>query len=197
MKSRLHKRCLMASVEALTPQGIIAARGGDDVDAQIRRLARRSFTTGAIAALAGGSAVTWLATRPTDSGIPWPLRRALQFNERLAQSLFDSSRLAPQFPVECAIEPRVNGHVGLRTRADAAGWMLHVVGKADQHDPLTAIQTLPSYEMTTQLKCVEGWSSIVRWKGVRLADFLSKFGTSSDYIGISTPPDGTDSQGRP
>src|SRR6266404_3071400 len=84
-----------------------------DVDSEIHRLTRRSFATGAIAALAGGSALAWLATRPTVGGIPWPLRRALQFNEGVAQSLFDSNRLAPEFSAQRAVEPRVNGRVGL------------------------------------------------------------------------------------
>jgi DMSO/TMAO reductase YedYZ molybdopterin-dependent catalytic subunit len=51
--------------------------------------------------------------------------------------------------------------------------------------------------MTTEFKCVEGWSRIVSWKGVTLADFLAKFGTPSDYVGISTPPDALDSLGEP
>src|SRR5262249_41184011 len=51
------------------------------------------------------------------------------------------------------------------------------------------------HEMTTEFKCVEGWSRIVRWKGVRLADFLQKFGAASEYVGLSTPIDGKDAAG--
>src|SRR5262245_24627524 len=186
----------MASVSSLTTGRLIdstvALNSEAEVNARIQRLTRRSFATGAIAALSGGLAWKWLVTRQSDDGIPWPLRRVLQGNERLAELLFDSSRLAPEFPMGSAVEPRVNGHVGLDVPANSAGWKVHVVGKAERHVPLAAIRALPACEMTTQLKCVEGWSSIVRWTGVRLSDFLSKFGSPSQYIGISTPADSAD-----
>jgi DMSO/TMAO reductase YedYZ molybdopterin-dependent catalytic subunit len=51
--------------------------------------------------------------------------------------------------------------------------------------------------MTTEFKCVEGWSRVVNWRGVRLAEFLQKFGAASQYVGLSTPVDGHDAQGRP
>ena len=40
-----------------------------NVEAELRRLTRRSFATGAAAALAGGSALAWLATRSTEDGV--------------------------------------------------------------------------------------------------------------------------------
>ena len=72
-----------------------------------------------------------------------------------------------------------------------------MVGKATRDVPLAAVLALPAHEMTTEFKCVEGWSQIVRWKGARLADFLGKFAAPSEYVGLSTPPDATDAQGRP
>ncbi len=40
---------------------------------------------------------------------------------------------------------------------------------------LDNIKSLPSVEMTTKLKCIEGWSIIVNWKGVRFSDFAAQF----------------------
>ena len=37
------------------------------------------------------------------------------------------------------------------------------------------IRRLPRIEMTTELKCVEGWSTIVNWTGARLADFIKEY----------------------
>jgi len=37
------------------------------------------------------------------------------------------------------------------------------------------IKKLPRTEMVTELKCIEGWSTIVHWAGVRLVDFLTKY----------------------
>jgi DMSO/TMAO reductase YedYZ molybdopterin-dependent catalytic subunit len=167
-----------------------------DVEAEIRRLTRRSFGTGAIAALLGAGGAGWIATRAEEDGLPWPLRRLLQMNESVAQAIFSPQRLAREFPRERAVEPRVNGMVGLMSAAKADDWTVHVTGAADRHVPLSAIKQLPHYEMTTEFKCVEGWSRVVHWKGVRLADFLAKYGKPSEFVGLSTPPDGVDGQGR-
>lgn len=40
---------------------------------------------------------------------------------------------------------------------------------------LADIQALPRIEMTTEFKCVEGWSTIVHWAGARLADFIARY----------------------
>ena len=37
------------------------------------------------------------------------------------------------------------------------------------------IRALPKTEMTTEFKCVEGWSTIVNWAGVRLSDFIARY----------------------
>ena len=34
---------------------------------------------------------------------------------------------------------------------------------------------LPRRELITQFKCIEGWSQIVHWAGVRMADFLELY----------------------
>jgi DMSO/TMAO reductase YedYZ molybdopterin-dependent catalytic subunit len=167
------------------------------VEAEICRLTRRSFTAGAIASLAGVAGVGWLATREEEDGVPWPLRRILRLNESIAQTFFSPNRLSPEFPIAAAQELRENGHVGLMSPAALDDWTVHVTGKADRHIPLSAIKELPAYEMTTEFKCVEGWSRVVRWKGVRLADFLNKYGAPSQYIGLSTPPDGQTPSGQP
>lgn len=40
---------------------------------------------------------------------------------------------------------------------------------------LEQIRALPKTEIVTELKCIEGWSTIVHWAGVTLADFLQKY----------------------
>lgn len=157
------------------------------VAAEMRRLTRRSFATGAMAALAGAAGVGWLATRPPDDGIPWPLRRVHQLNERVGQAVFGTQGLAPEFPLSRATKPRVNGRIGLGAPPDVENWAVRITGQANRLIPLAALKELPSHEMTTEFKCVEGWSRIVNWRGVRLADFLAKFGVPTEYVGLSTP----------
>lgn len=67
------------------------------------------------------------------------------------------------------------------------------------------IKSLPRTEMTTELKCIEGWSVIVNWTGVRFSDFLQRYmpktsnGSESDfsrpnefmrYVSMITPDGG-------
>lgn len=40
---------------------------------------------------------------------------------------------------------------------------------------LDDIRALPRVEMTTELKCIEGWSVIVNWAGARFADFAARY----------------------
>ena len=40
---------------------------------------------------------------------------------------------------------------------------------------LDDIKLLPRFEMTTELKCIEGWSTIVNWTGARFSDFINKY----------------------
>ena len=55
------------------------------------------------------------------------------------------------------------------------------------------IPKLPRYELVTQFKCIEGWSQVVHWAGVRMADFLELFppalinGREPRYVYMETP----------
>lgn len=56
------------------------------------------------------------------------------------------------------------------------------------------LRRLPHRELVTQFKCIEGWSQIVQWGGVRLADFINAYppgrtpeGRRPRYIYMETP----------
>jgi DMSO/TMAO reductase YedYZ molybdopterin-dependent catalytic subunit len=181
-------------------------RGTDaDIPRQMRNISRRSFAVAGIAAVLGISGWQWLRSREDEDGIPWPLRRVLGFNERLASAYFDPSRLAPTFPPAQAGEPRVNGEIG--QTGPIPKWKMsvqsHVAGAAASSLGLAEIKALPRVEMITELKCIEGWSVPVRWAGARLVDFAKTYrlGTRSGdapdsqrkpddllpFVGIETP----------
>ena len=52
---------------------------------------------------------------------------------------------------------------------------------------------LPRHELVTQFKCIEGWSQVVQWAGVRMADFLETYppapvdGAEPRYVYMETP----------
>ena len=55
------------------------------------------------------------------------------------------------------------------------------------------ILKLPRQELVTQFKCIEGWSQIVHWAGVRMADFIEAYppalvgGREPRYVYMETP----------
>ncbi len=58
---------------------------------------------------------------------------------------------------------------------------------------LADVTQLPRHELVTQFKCIEGWSQIVHFAGVRMADFLELYppaaidGNPPRYVYMETP----------
>ncbi len=197
-----------AETEAEAPvfQAVVDEKNDGEIEAQMRRMSRRSFLWALAAGAGTVGGLKWIGSRRADDGIPWPLRRVLDVNGEIARDVFSTARLAPTFPASKAREPRVNGDIGMGEDFDLASWNLGVSGLHSGEDlqlSLAEIKKLPRVEMTTELKCIEGWSVIVTWAGVRLADFMAKYppatqsGDAPDvrqkpddlvpYVGAQTP----------
>jgi DMSO/TMAO reductase YedYZ molybdopterin-dependent catalytic subunit len=166
---------------------------GPAAEREMRRLTRRSFAAGAVAALAGLGAWRWLRTATPEDGLPWPLRRSLRLNEGLAEGYYSPRRLAPTFPADRVRGPaRTNGLVGLAGEVNAAAWQLRVRHEgrgAEQAIRLRAVQGLPRIDLVTELKCVEGWSEVMHFGGVRFVDFVTQFGLAT-RSGRASDPEG-------
>jgi DMSO/TMAO reductase YedYZ molybdopterin-dependent catalytic subunit len=161
----------------------------DDVEATVQRLSRRGFITAGIAATAGYGAYKWLRSRPREHGLEWPLRRTLLGNETLAEAYYSPARLSPQFRQSDVTRARLNGRLGLVPDVDPAAWRLNVHGAASPVSlTLDAIHELPAHEMITELRCIEGWSTIVKWKGARLRDLMERFPPPNPvrFLGLET-----------
>ena len=119
----------------------------------------------------------WLKGAAPEAGLSGPLRRVLQANEAISRGAFSRQRLAPEFDRALAKMPRANGLVGLDDEVEVGAWSLSVTGLAggDRKLTLADVQALPKREMTTEFKCIEGWSEVVHWGGVRLSDFAERY----------------------
>ncbi len=176
------------------------------VEQQMRQMSRRSFLWGAVAVGSTYGGWRWLISRRDEDGIPWPFRRVLENNGDLARDYFRSTRLAPTFAKTAISPPRINGDIGLGEDFDIQKWKLRVEGLASGEPlevSLKEIKSLPRVEMTTELKCIEGWSIVVNWAGVRLSDFMKKYPPATrsgeeldlknkpddvmNYVGMATP----------
>ena len=174
---------------------------------EMSRYSRRGFLVGGVAAFIGVFGWRWMSDETKDR----LLRKTLELNERVSQAFYQPSRLAPEFPAAAVTDPtRINGGEGLSDGFDPSTWKLAVGGLAGRTDDLLLtlddIKRLPRTEMTTEFKCIEGWSMIVNWAGVRFSDFVAavrpntKSGNPADisnrpgdllpYISLVTPDEG-------
>jgi len=164
-------------------------------DAEARKLmgkhSRRSFLFIGAAAIAGYLGYRYLPLPEKEE----VFKRAFKFNEDVSQLAFENTDLAPEFSPELA-SARANGDIGLTGEFDAQAWRLQVVGSANQTGEtlltLDDIKSLPRIEMTTELKCIEGWSIICNWTGARFSDFAAKFAAppNTKYVSLVTPDGG-------
>lgn len=185
------------------------AAWNEQVRRRMRQQSRRGFLGLAAGFAAGFGAWKWLSSRREIDGIPWPFRKTLETNEQLALDYFNPRRLAPTFAPERIGADRLNGDEGLKDKIEVAAWKLQVDGLASQEGPLMlsldAIKALPRVDMVTELKCIEGWSVVVKWAGARFTDFMRAyppqtisgdpfdFDSSDDfppYVGMTTPDGG-------
>lgn len=158
-----------------------------------KRLSRRSFLTGAVGAVAGVVGWRALQGRPDQGNIPDVLRQAHEINESIWRAGFREGAQAPTFSYAESSMMRVNGRHGIRDELDLASWELAVVGRSGEQlgtHRLDDLRALPQQELTVEHKCVEGWSHIVTWGGVRFSDFVDRYypdEAEAGYVGLSTP----------
>ena len=164
-----------------------------DEEKELRRLSRRGFITLGAGAFATYGMWKWLRARPREAGVEWPLRRTLEFNEKLANGYFSNQRLTATYPQSRITRARINGGLGLSEKNDPAAWQLKIEGAAD---PVTLslddIKALPRHSMVTELRCIEGWTIIVKWTGARVADLMARFPPveSPEFVAMETPDRG-------
>lgn len=137
----------------------------------------------------------WLQKQPKDQEALKPLRKGLNVNESIFSSLlFSNSHLVKTYPKTDAVQKaRVNGYYGMGDDFDPATWKLRVIKSAGDTllISLDEIKQLPKTEITFDFKCIEGWSQVTHWGGVRFSDFIKKYGldeqASLQFTSLETP----------
>jgi hypothetical protein len=140
----------------------------------------------------------WLQRQPSDGafgeGIKQPLRTVLNRNERFFNNWLSDAHLAKQYPLSAAVKQvRVNGNIGMSDDFDPATWELHVLkaGGDTLKLKMDDIKKLPKTEIIFDFKCIEGWSQVTYWGGVKFSDFIKAYGLTNEssmkYLGLSTP----------
>jgi DMSO/TMAO reductase YedYZ molybdopterin-dependent catalytic subunit len=159
-----------------------------EVDSQVlRRRSRRDvllFGAGAVTALAGAGSLLpqntltrlGLHRNMDSSGKEWFLNRALRFDDDVAAALYSGNRSVPTY-TKSQITPLKNNYNGATPNPGyIPGWHLTLDGLASGLSISLDIRSLKghfsTHEQITQLVCVEGWSAIAWWAGLRFDDLL-------------------------
>jgi DMSO/TMAO reductase YedYZ molybdopterin-dependent catalytic subunit len=147
-----------------------------------RLFLRGSASLGALAMLTGCDIVD------SDSSEK-ALRVISRFNDRVQALLFSETTLAPEYPESAITRPfPFNAYYSVDEAPDIDGdtWKLEIGGLVENKKPWTLeeLNKLPEVSQITRHVCVEGWSAIGSWQGVKLSDFLKMIGadTTAKYV---------------
>ncbi len=133
---------------------------------------RRDFLLGGVrsAGLLAGSALACDSTRPRE-GFLGAMERV---NERFQRALFNPSRLAPELSEdeETDRDDFPAYKIGDRYPGVPAGWALSVRGLVARPMRLSLddLHRLPRTRVRVRHHCVEGWSAVASWDGVRISE---------------------------
>jgi len=146
------------------------------------------FGMGAIAAVAGGgsllpeSTLERLGISHGKTNWPkkeWLLNRVLRIDDDVAEALYSRNRVVPTY-AKSQITPLKNNYNGATPNPSyIPEWRLTLDGLAAGLSVSLNIQNLLAsfrvHEQVTRLVCVEGWSAIAWWAGVRFDELLGAY----------------------
>jgi len=117
------------------------------------------------------------------------LLKISRFNDRAQAWMFNPNKLAPSYPESAITRPfPFNAYYPEDEAPEVAGadFKLEVGGLIGNKAPWTLerLYALPQETQITRHICIEGWSAIGKWTGVRLSEFLRRLGadTSAKYV---------------
>ena len=113
------------------------------------------------------------------SGKEWLLNRAIRIDDEVAETLYSPRHRVPIY-TKSQITPLKNNYNGATPDPGyIPGWQLTLGGLASGVSVALDIRSLMTrfsiHEQITRLVCVEGWSAIAWWAGVRFDDLLRAY----------------------
>jgi len=107
------------------------------------------------------------------------LNRALTFDDDVAEALYSRGRRVRTYDRPDPRPLRNNYHGATPGPGYLADWRLNLSGLASGRTESLSLDELRSRftrrDMNTRLVCVEGWSHVVAWGGLRFADLLAAY----------------------
>jgi DMSO/TMAO reductase YedYZ molybdopterin-dependent catalytic subunit len=107
------------------------------------------------------------------------LSRVLTFDDDVAEALYSRNRAVRTYDRPDPRPLRNNYHGHTPGPEHIAGWKLNLTGLASGRTESLSLGELTSSfarrDMNTRLVCVEGWSHVAAWGGLRFSDLLAAF----------------------
>jgi len=162
---------------------LIIKDAAKELKAPARRLfGKRILSLGGLAMLSGCSITD-------DKSVNAMLRTMSRFNDNVQALLFDPNALAPTYPESMITRPfPFNAFYDIDEvpQVDPSGYTLTIGGLVNGKRvwTLDELHAMPQESQITRHICIEGWSAIGRWGGVRFAHFLARAeaDTSAKYV---------------
>jgi DMSO/TMAO reductase YedYZ molybdopterin-dependent catalytic subunit len=112
-------------------------------------------------------------------GKEWLLNKALRIDDDVAEALYSANRRVPTY-TKSQITPIKNNYNGVTPDPGyISGWNLTLEGLASGLSVSLDIRKLMTrfsvHEQITRLVCVEGWSAVAWWAGLKFDDLLHAF----------------------
>jgi DMSO/TMAO reductase YedYZ molybdopterin-dependent catalytic subunit len=112
-------------------------------------------------------------------GKEWLLNQALRLDDDVAEALYSRNRMVPTY-TRAQITPIKNNYNGATPEPwYISGWNLRLDGLASGLSVSLDIRKLMNrfsvHEQITRFVCVEGWSAIAWWAGLRFDDLLRAY----------------------
>ncbi|MHA4807316.1 molybdopterin-dependent oxidoreductase [Flavitalea flava] len=167
-----------------------------------KQVSRRTWISSAVFVLGGVLTFggwNWLRHHAEEregitGSLPQPARDVLNGNEQILSRLYSPHRLAKTYPESMAAKAvRRNGDIGIDEELDVDNWQLEVTRSDGKtlHVSLEELKQLTKTSFAFDFKCIEGWSQISHWGGVRLSDFMAHYNLTPEaamrYTGLLTP----------
>ena len=177
----MKRKTMATSLEDFSPREIASL--------ERRLFMKRGLSLGALTLLSGCD----VTNNESVQKVLWTMSR---WNDRAQGWLFDPKQLAPEFPESRITKPfPFNAYYTLEEApvVDPTDYKLEISGLVRENKPWTLpeLYQLPQISQVTRHICVEGWSAIGKWSGVRFSDFLQRIGAdmTAKYVGFKCADD--------
>ncbi|WP_433965404.1 molybdopterin-dependent oxidoreductase [Tunturiibacter gelidiferens] len=145
------------------------------------------FGAGAVVAVAGAGLLLPQATlgrlgvrrKINPRGKEWLLNKAVRIDDDVAEALYSQNRTVPTYP-KSQITPIKNNYNGATPDPSyISGWNVTLEGLDSglsvRLDIRKLMNRFPIHEQITRFVCVEGWSAVAWWAGLRFDDLLHAY----------------------